>query len=109
MKKPVRQSKSQHHMADSFAQSGLNARRKNDPGRAVILYEHALNFELEAINTFSDGTITSVKLLDLYRNAVSYARECGRNNKAKHLIEAVLAQDLSSEMVAEFEDLLARN
>jgi len=94
-----------HRMAASFADCGLAAKNGGDAGRAITMYEHALNFELDALNTFPDETPPE-QTLEFYRNAISYAIECGRTRKAKHLIGTALSCHPSPEVIVILESLL---
>ncbi len=104
--KKVHSNEYYHRNAVSFADSGLAAKNSGDAGRAIILYEHALNFELDALSTLPDETLPE-QILGFYRNAISYAIECGRTRKAKRLVETALSYHPPQEMAATLEDLLA--
>jgi tetratricopeptide (TPR) repeat protein len=106
--KKARTSEYYHREADLFARLALSDKTKGESGRVITFYEYALNFELQAINTCEEEATTSPQLLGLYQNAISYALECGRINKAKHLIEAVLARNPPPDMVVVFEELMSR-
>jgi Tfp pilus assembly protein PilF len=49
--KKVQSSEYYHRNAASFANSGLASKNSGDAGRAITMYEHALNFEMDALNT----------------------------------------------------------
>src|SRR5579859_4706443 len=97
MKRKKHTSKYEHYMADSFARSASKAKSTGDLSRAVTLYEHALNFETEAINLYCLEHGTMPYLVEHYRNAVTYALECGRVNKARHLLETALGSELPAD------------
>ena len=106
--KKVHKSEYYHHQADFFALCALQAKSNGEVSRAVTFYEYALNYELDAINTSCDETTMSPPFMELCRNAVLYALECGRRNKAKHQIETALARNPHPDVAAVFEDLLTR-
>ena len=69
-------------------------------GRAVLLYEVALNYEINAINAViqEDEILPEgLSLHQLYANAVFYAQSCGRTRKAEHL-QAKAAKLKTSEL-----------
>src|SRR5437870_1616115 len=75
-----------HWWAQSFADSARNAAQAGETGRSIILYEVALNYEINAINLCRDQhPLDLPSIRDLYANAIQYAEACGRHRKAEHL------------------------
>lgn len=88
MRTSTADSKYTQRNADSFAESARDARIRGETGRAVALYEHALHFQIDAINLSAANDIAEQdELLDLHMRAASYAVACGRQRKARHLLK----------------------
>jgi hypothetical protein len=96
----------EQRMADSFSDAADGALAEGERRRAIALYEHALNFQINAINLAVrlEGAIGESGL-DRYKRAVIYAIKCGRHRKARRLLQHVLDTDPSPERCAEVEAL----
>ncbi len=92
-----------HNQADSYAESAERAKERGENGRYVRLFEHALNFEIDAINAcLKEQPVDGESIHQLFLNAARYAKECGRQRKADYLLAE--ASRLMGNTEADFPD-----
>jgi hypothetical protein len=59
-----------HNQADSYAESAERAKERGKNGRSIRLFDHALNFEIDAINEgLKEQPVDVERLRQLFLNA----------------------------------------
>lgn len=106
MRRKLKSRSYKQNMADSFADAAKSAELRGERGRAVLLFEAALEFQLGALALAIDETAVDTHfLVALYIKAISFALGCGRLRKARQLSAQVTLLDASPEQTRELEML----
>jgi hypothetical protein len=73
--------------ADWYGQSAAAAAARGEGGRTTLLFEHALDFQLCALDlALREQSLIEEDLGAMYLKAARYAIACGRRQKARHLL-----------------------